>query len=375
MRNKIKVIDSIRAGAGKFSKKDVHLHSGVSWGAMYKIVENLLASKVISQGSEKPVGRGRPNIPLQLDPDAAYFAGLDIGSSYTKIVFCDLDFKLRHQEKAATPTYSGETAFFDWLKNLYRNALANSELNAAKISGLCIAVSGTVDSEAGVIVSGANWGLAPGAKLDVTCLSERLSCPVCVYSTQVAAVQAEYLFGEKAGCGNLVSIGLGVGIGSGAIANHVLLISHPKRPVGYIGHLLIPDNDRDCVCGWHGCLEAFSGGNSLTKIARSKLDGVNSAKDIDTLAASGNKTAKKIMDTAAKYNAVGIAGMIQLYSPEAVIFAGGQSRLDGYLFKQTVTELQKLLPADRRDCVIGITALGEYQAALGAARLAYENFF
>ncbi len=375
MRNKIKIIDSIRTGSGKFSKKDVHLHSGVSWGAMYKIVENLLAEKIISPGNEKPVGRGRPNIPLQLNADAACFVGIDIGSNSTKIVFCDLEFKIIHQEKTATPPYSGETAFRAWLEKLYRHALKNSGLDAARINGLCIAVSGTVDSDAGIIVSGANWGMKPGTNLDIAPSGEQLGLPICVYSTQVAAVQAEYFFGNETGCGNLVSIGLGVGIGSGAIANHVLLISHPKRPVGYIGHLLIPDNDRDCVCGWHGCLEAFSGGNSLMKIAEGKLDGVNSAKDIDTLAASGNKNAKKIMDTAAKYNAVGIAGMIQLYSPEAVIFTGGQSRPDGYLFTQTVSELKKLLPPDRRDCVIGITALGEYQAALGAARLAYENFF
>lgn len=375
MRSKIKIIDSIRTGENRFSKKDVHLHSGVSWGAMYKIVENLLENKIISQGSEKPTGRGRPNVPLQLNVDAAYFAGIDIGAGFTKTVLCDLAFNVLYQQKIATPVYSGETNFFSWLEKLYRNVLANSKLDATKISGLCIAVSGTVDSESGIIVSGANWGLKSGTNLNIVRLGERLNVPVCSYSTQVAAVQAEYCFGHNAGHGNLVTIGLGIGIGSGVIANHVLLISHPKRPVGYIGHLLIPGNERDCICGWHGCLEAFSGGNSLKKIAANKLDGVKSTEDIDLLAASGNETAMQIMNTAAKYNAVGIAGMIQLYSPEAVIFAGGQSRMDGYLFKQTITELKKLLPIDRRDCVIEITSLGEYQAALGAARLAYENFF
>ena len=81
-----------------------------------------------------------------------------------------------------------------------------------------------------------------------------------------------------------------------------------------------------------------------------------------------------MMIQAAQYNGAGIAAMIQLYSPEALIFTGGQSRPDGFLYNETLRQLQSLLPPERSNCSIGITSLGEFGSALGAARLAYEQF-
>ena len=56
-------------------------------------------------------------------------------------------------------------------------------------------------------------------------------------------------------------------------------------------------------------------------------------------------------------------------------FSGGQSKPDGYLFRKTIEKLKEILPEERRSCHLDITNLGPHQAALGAARLAYEKFF
>lgn len=374
LSTRVKIIDAIRIGKNNFSKKDVCTHSGVSWGAMYKIVDTLLAEGVVFTRNEKPVGRGRPNVPLCINPAAACYCGIDIGSHSTRILFVDLNFNILYQEKIDTPRYSDEESFFNWLTKCFRDAQTHSGIADEKIKAVGLSVSGTVDSEQGIIVSGANWGMKRGTNLPVCRLSAAVCHPVCVYSTQVAAVQAEYHFGKEAGRGNLVTIGLGVGIGSGAVANHMLLVSHPSRPVGYIGHILIPGNDRDCVCGWHGCLEAYSGGNRLLQSISNRPE-IKSAADLDAAAIGGDQQAENILDIAANYNAIGIAGMIQLYSPEAVIFSGGQVRREGYLYRQTLVELKKLLPQDRCNCIFDISKLGEYQSVLGAARLAFEKFF
>ena len=82
------------------------------------------------------------------------------------------------------------------------------------------------------------------------------------------------------------------------------------------------------------------------------------------------------MYPAAVYNASGIASMIQLYIPNAIIFGGGQCREDGYLFCRTLEEIRNILPLERLEHIrIRISALGAYQSALGAARLVYEQSF
>ena len=70
------------------------------------------------------------------------------------------------------------------------------------------------------------------------------------------------------------------------------------------------------------------------------------------------------------------AGLIQMYQPDALIFSGGQSREEGYLYNAVLRRLKRLVPEDRRRGMrISITSLGDAQSALGVIRLAYEKFF
>ncbi len=374
--SRARIIDSIRQGKNEFSKKDICAHSGVSWGAMYKVVESLLEEGYVFCRSVESGRRGRPNVPICLNADAAFWCGIDLGASQSKLVFLDLDFKVLYSEKVPTPLYTNEEELFNFLSAFYANSRNAAGISDSKIKAIGLAVSGLVDSENNLLVSGGNWGLPRGSALKISKLADLTGHSVCSCTTAVAAVLAEYHLGRQAGVGNLVSIGIGVGVGSGVVANHSLLISHPDRPVGYIGHILIPGNERSCVCGWQGCLEAYSGGKSLEKIVLEKLpdrSDIRSAADLDR-AASSDSAARKILDTAAYYNAIGVANMIQLYSPSAVIFSGGQIHRDGYLYTQTIAELGKLLPEQRRNCIFEISRLGEFQSALGAARMAFEKF-
>ena len=375
----VQILDAVRKGKNSFSKKDLHQETGISWGTMCKTVDALLADGFIFARRESPSGRGRPMIPLCVNQESAYFMGIDVGASQTKILVLDLGFNSLSQESVPTPAYRDESSFFDWLGNVFEEATEKAGIQKGKLLGVGLSVSGNVDSDSGLIVSGSNFGMQWGSNLSVQVLSRRLGVAAYAMTTQVAAACAEYHFGRNAGCGNLVTIGLGVGIGSGVVSNHQLLLSYPGRPVGYIGHILMPDNFRPCVCGFKGCLESYSGGGSLAAVARERMTDrpeACSAEALDRLAASGDALAGEILLKAASYNAVGIATMIQLYSPEAIVFSGGQCRKDGFLYTETISALTRILPDERRiNFSMAITNLGSCQSALGAARLAYENFF
>lgn len=378
-RNSVQILDAIRNGGDSFSKKDLHREVDISWGTMCKTVDTLLADGFIFARREEPSGRGRPVIPLCINPKSAFFLGVDIGAGQTKLVLCDLAFNSIYMDILPTPVYDGEDSFFKWLRDACDDVIAKAKIQQGRLLGIGLAVSGNVDSVKGVVVSGANFGLKWGAGLPVQKLYPGGEVKVYAMGTQAAAAWAEYHFGLSAGCGDLVTVGLGVGIGSGVVSNYQLLPSCPGRPVGYIGHILIPDNLRLCVCGFKGCLESFSGGNSLAVVAKEEMPDrpdVRSAEALDLLAATGDSKACGILLRAASYNAVGIANMMQLYSPEAIVFSGGQCRKDGFLYTQTIEALNRILPEERRRMVnMSITSLGRHQSALGAARLAYENLF
>ena len=376
----VQIMDTIRCGKGNVSKKDIQRLTGLSWGTMCKCTDQLIETGYIFARREKAQGRGRPTIPLCVNSDAAYYIGVYICAENTRAVVCNLSFNTVYMHETTTPRFEGEAQFNAFLKRILDTAIRVSRIERSRMEGIGLAVSGNVDFENGIIVSGRNFGIPWGANLRVAdFIRAEYASSVYAMTTQAAASAAEYHFGEEAGCENILTVGLGVGIGSGVVSEGQLLISRPGRPVGHIGHMLITGNKYVCTCGFRGCLEAYTGGNNLVRAARERFPertDFDSAQALDRLAADGDAQAREILNTAAVYNASGIASMIQLYIPNAIIFGGGQCREDGYLFCRTLEEIRNILPLERLEHIrIRISALGAYQSALGAARLVYEQSF
>ncbi len=372
----VKILDIIRKHPQGISKKEIAEASDIAWGTIFKVTSNLLQRGVLIEHASKRQSKGRPQVPFSVNALSALWCGVDVGASGTRVVFCDMNFKLLYSMAFVTERYTTEERFITWLDGLLHEALEGGNIALSNVTAIGLSISGNVDTDNNLIVSGGNFGIKYGENISTSQFAELWKCPVYAVTTMVAAVAAEYNLGQYRECGNLIHIGLAVGISSGVVANHKLLISHPRRPIGYIGHLLMPDNQHKCTCGFTGCLESYSGGEYLKDIAKEKLPNQPEMWDtaiLDRAAANGVVEACEIMDKAAAYNAVGIAAMVQLYSPEVIVFAGGQVRSDGYLFNATLKKLWGILPEERRNFKYAISRLGEFQSAMGAARLAYEQ--
>ncbi len=380
MNTAVQIMDAVRLGKGNFSKKDIREYTTAAWGTMCKVVDNLVDLGYIFARREKVQKRGRPTIPLCINGDAAFYIGIDVGAGHTRTVVCNLAFNTVYMDEVETPHYSGEQSFFAFIKERIDEALVCSRIERDKLSGIGLGISGNVDFENGIIVSGGNFGMEFGANLHVADFLENIyGVNIYAVTTQAAASAAEYHFGGFAGTKNILTVGCGVGIGSGVVSDGTVMISRPGRLVGHIGHTLVSGNRRICSCGFRGCLESYTGAKNLVEVARERFPGrvdFDSAHSLDRLAALGDKDAVEIMDTAAALNAAGIANMMQLYAPEAIVFGGGQCKKDGYLYLKMIEEIRSIIPPERREHIqYAISNLGKYQSAIGAARLVFEKTF
>ena len=373
------VIDAIRDAKDGISKKEIFSSVPISWGHLCAVVKELQNKGVIVAGESESVSRGRPSIPLRLVSGFMSFCGVDIGSHSTRLIVCDLDFRIHYSRVFPTRTYREREDFKAWLVDVVATALKESKQRNIRAVG--ISVSGNVNSAEGVIISGGNFGMPRGADITTAELEALLHLPCFAVNTQTASVYAEYKFGKFAGTPNIINVGLGVGIGSGVVSDGELLLGNGGRiRIGNIGHMLMPYNPYRCrntSCNFVGCLEAFSGGDSLQMIARSRFPDrpeLDTTEKLDAAVAAGDADARVLLSSAAGYNATAIATMIQLYAPDALVFSGGQCKADGFLFKETIASLQKIIPAERWNFRYGLTLLGEFQPSLGAARLAYEYY-
>ncbi|MHB8094579.1 MAG: ROK family protein [Candidatus Aminicenantales bacterium] len=140
-----------------------------------------------------------------------------------------------------------------------------------------------------------------------------------------------------------------------------------------------------CDCGNFGCLEALASGNAIAKAARARLqagaesvlrkmcgnaiEGVT-AEMVADAAKKKDPVAWDVFSQAAEYLGIGIAALINLLDPDAVIIGGGVAQAGDLLFdivRKTVSlrALNKI--AD--NAVILPASFGMKAAAMGAVAL------
>ena len=195
----VQIMDTIRCGKGNVSKKDIQRLTGLSWGTMCKCTDQLIENGYIFARREKAQGRGRPTIPLCVNSDAAYYIGVDIGAASTRAAVCNLSFNTVYMHETATPRFEGDAQFNVFLKRILDTAIRVSRIERSRMEGIGLAVSGNVDFENGIIVSGRNFGIPWGANLRVAdFIRAEYASSVYAMTTQAAASAAEYHFGEEA---------------------------------------------------------------------------------------------------------------------------------------------------------------------------------
>jgi glucokinase len=131
------------------------------------------------------------------------------------------------------------------------------------------------------------------------------------------------MFGAGKKMKNLIYITISTGIGGGLIMNGQL---HEGSGfvAGEIGHISIVPDGRKCKCGRRGCLEAYASGTSIAHFYNeSKEKKVAGAKEVGVAARSGDKGAVASYRSAAYYLGIGLADLMNILNPEAIVIGGG----------------------------------------------------
>ena len=174
--------------------------------------------------------------------------GIDIGGS---------SVSLRREGSSATPV---ET-LFRWAPSC--NALDDIAVLRAAIRRMChgvravgVAVPATLDAR-GVVCA---WPNRPSwVGVDLASLM-REAMPPARWSFADDGDLAALAESRAAGCASLVYVGLGTGVGGGAVLDGSLL---GRRGAMEIGHTIIAPEGPACTCGRLGCLQAIASGPAI----------------------------------------------------------------------------------------------------------------
>ena len=286
--------------------------------------------------------------------------GIDIGGTKIGVGIFEDDGRLLANEKLYTEGRRDIPVLIS--EGVKRLCLING-IDFSRITSCGAGVPGTVSQDGRCVLKAPNLPIS--GNTFVPELEKELGIPVGVVQDSRAAAWGEYLFGGGKGKSSVVCVTLGTGIGTGIVLNGKIF-GGALGGAGELGHLPVAENGRPCGCGKRGCLEKYSAGLGLDITAAELLGQGKKAPDLFEAAKKGNTAAKSAVDTAAVLLGRGLISIVNLLSPDCILFSGGLSAQDEYVKSVTDYILSNCYDAGQKP-EIKKAELGELSPLFGAA--------
>ncbi len=276
------------------------------------------------------------------------------------------------------PTEAGK-GYADALRRIVDMLRRCAQGAGVTVDGVGIGCTGPVDPFSGAI---GDVDFLPGWRgaNPVADLSGAFGVPVAMENDADAAALAEFHWGAGKGKQRFIYVTVGTGIGGGIILSGRLYRgvdqSHPE-----IGHHVIDPSGPRCFCGARGCWEVLAGGPALVRWVEAQAPpdwpwraGLT-AERICALAREGDELASRCVQREAYYLGLGVANLITLFAPDAVVL-GGRVMDSAALFWTGIREVIRgscgLVPFDKT--LVAAASLGSDTPLIGAAQVWHERF-
>src|SRR6476469_2204119 len=225
---------------------------------------------------------------------------VDIGG--TKIAVGMVDDKGKVLSRMESPT--DPNRYSDGIELIAHMLRRTAQRAGGEITGIGSGSTGPVDPMRGEC---GDVDFLPGwrGKSPVKDLGQVFSVQVALENDADAAALAEAGWGAGRNRTRLIYVTVGTGIGGGIV---------PAGP--------------QCTCGFRGCWESLAAGPAMVGWLQHNAppgyqhrDGTT-AKRICELAREGDKVAVQAVETEAYYLGLGLANLINLFTPDAIVLSG-----------------------------------------------------
>ena len=276
--------------------------------------------------------------------------GIDLGGTKIEAAIIDDSGSFICRERVPTPKNYDEV--LQAITSLTRSVCETHHYDGPV--GIC--TPGSISKSSGVL-QGSNSQCLNGKDLRSD-LQAALNRPVRISNDANCFALSEAIDGAGAGYDSVFGVIIGTGCGGGIVMDKKIA-GGVNGIAGEWGHVPLPwpvdyeYEGHECWCGRTGCLETYISGTGLEldyfRIANEKLD----AKTILEKAESGDIVAESVIQVLEDRIGRGLAMIINILDPDAIILGGGLSNIDrlytniprkwpGYVFSKSIdTKLLK----------------------------------
>ncbi len=286
-----------------------------------------------------------------------YKLGVDLGGSKTEAILLDETQNVIQRKRIPTPQNDYQK-ILDSILSLVRELSENiSDFSL----GIC--TPGAISKQTGLIKN-SNTQCLIGKSLKED-LENKLEKKISMENDANCFTMAEATMGAARNFELVFGVIIGTGVGGGIVINKKL---YPGRTNigGEWGHHTLHRDGNPCYCGKTGCVETYISGPSLEN-QWNKLTGESKKlpeilKDID------NDNGKKWKDGFLENFGFGLANVIDILDPDAIVLGGGLSNID-FLYTEGKESIYNKVFSDLVDTPILKNKLGDSAGVFGACML------
>lgn len=315
-----------------------------------------------------------------MNPRAAVI-GVDVGGTGTKAAAVEASGEISARVERPTDPHAGTKGIIAAVEELLQRAI-DIELD---VRALGVGAAGFIDAATGSVTFSPN--LVYDDPHIAEALRARFGIPVVVDNDANAAAWGERAFGCAQGLDHVALVTIGTGIGSGFIVDG-RLVRGSTGAGAELGHTVVDPDGPECPCGLRGCLEQFSSGTAITKMARKAVEDdpsstiLSFAGSVDEItsehvakaAREYDQTAREVLRRSGKALGLGLANVANLFDPEVIVLGGGVVAAGEPYLGPVRDELSARMTAQRRRPMrLDVTSLRKDAGVLGAAALALDE--
>lgn len=329
--NERRILEVVQA-RGSLSRAALARETGISPPTVSKLIRSLLAARLLEEGDAPGAMRGRPAKRLRLANQGAGVLGAVIDIKECAIAATGLDGLLSEDRIQRFPT---PETYVELLAELVKHAkrlVPRGEKSAVLALGLT--APGLIDRRKQQVLLSANLHLLDGQFLAGD-LQERTGFPTSLLHETDALCLGERAFGQARGMDDFALVDASGGLGAAIMSRGQVIAGHSGL-AGEIGHITVEPGGRLCGCGNTGCLETVASDLALATLISEKIgQPVNIARAME-LVESGEVQADDQIDRTIEYLAIGIAAIVNIFNPAAVLIQSRTLGIRDGVFEQFV---------------------------------------
>jgi glucokinase-like ROK family protein len=380
--NKIRVLDLIR-NSSTISRAELTKKAALSAPTITRIVDALIhQNHMVEEVGIGDSDGGRPPNLIRFAGADKYVIGIDLGTTHIDGIVANLNADIIVELRVPTVVGSGYQEVMHRTSTLINDLVEQSGVDQKNVLGVGVAVAGLVDKDKKIVEFSPDFGWHDvNVGLDI---HKEISLPIVFDNVTRVMAMGERHFGYGRTVDNFICVNIGYGIGAGIIVDGKPFYGTHGMS-GEFGHIVIdPASEVQCMCGNRGCLEALASGHGITLAAERGLEqGEKSVLNDGTVftepvtaeavahaAADGDQFALQVITTAARQIGLGIANLINLFDPQAIIIGGGVTSSGPLLFdtvQQVVSE--RSLSRHSKEIAIIQSSFGSRASVMGAISL------